>query len=242
MATGRPETIDAASVRTEAQRRMPGGQLSCLARNGGGPGSPRGSPRGVGSARGRKLNAGIAASRTRRSRCPARSGHYRDPNGRAARNIDNARRSKRTSPRQDHADGNVEILLSNSRRRPAPRRRAAMRRPAIAHFGRPEPGAPLPKAAQRTRISGEVTLDESELPPCSDQNSARTGWRCARLIRSRRCRAYDSAGVPSPPGPSGGAAASRAQAVAPITAAPMTAKTCRQTSDVMVRQERPNVA
>ncbi|ARQ01030.1 hypothetical protein CAK95_19450 [Pseudorhodoplanes sinuspersici] len=38
MATDRPETIDAASERTEAQRRMPGRQLSCLARNGRSPG------------------------------------------------------------------------------------------------------------------------------------------------------------------------------------------------------------
>lgn len=39
---------------------MPGGQLSCFARNGGA------------AVRGRKLNDGIAASRSRRSRCPAK--------------------------------------------------------------------------------------------------------------------------------------------------------------------------
>lgn len=175
MATGRPETIDAASFRTEAQRRMPGGQLSCLARN------------GRAAARGRKLNAGIAASRTRRSRCPARSGHHRDPNGCAARNIDNARRSKRTSPQQDHADGTVEIVLSNSSRRPAPPEdRRQRERPAIANFCRPEPGAPLPKAIHPTRIYGEVTLDEVKLQPCSDLRRTRVERDGVALVSSGR--------------------------------------------------------
>ena len=98
------------------------------------------------------------------------------------------------------------------------------------------------EAVHRTHISGEVTPEESELRPRSDQNPGRTGRRGTRLIRSRRRQAYDSVGVPNLPGPPRGDAASRAQAVAPIATAPMTAKTCRQTSDVMVRPERPNVA
>lgn len=98
MATEGPETIDAASVRTAAQRRMRGGQLSCLARN------------GRAAARGRKLNAGIAASRARRSRFPARSGHCRDPNGRVS-DRNSARRNGRTSPSRDYARADVEILL-----------------------------------------------------------------------------------------------------------------------------------
>ena len=231
MATCRPETIDAASLRTEAQRRMPGGQLSCLARNGGA------------AARGRKLNAGIAASRARRSRCPARSGHHRDPNGRAARNRDNARRSQRTSPPRDHASAAIEIVLWNSRRRPASPKTSGKETPCHRGFSRPERGARSPpQAIHRLSISIEVTPEESELRPCSDQNPRRTGRRRTRLIRSRCRRAYDIAGLPGAPVPSGGHAASRAQAVTPITTAPITAKTCRQGSDVMVRPERPNVA
>ena len=54
-------------------------------------------------------------------------------------------------------------------------------------------------------------------------------------------RAYDSACLSALPATLGGDAASRAQAVAPITTAPITAKTCRQSSDVMVRPAKPNV-
>jgi len=230
MATGRPETIDAASLRTEAQRRMPGGQLSCFARNGGA------------AARGRKLNAGIAASRARRSRCPARSSHHRDPNGRAARNRNSARRSQRTPPPRDHASATLEIVLAYSRRRPAsPKTRGRKERPAIATSVGQSPARAAATSDRRPHTRCKVRPEDTLLPPCSDQNPRRTGRR-RTLIRSRRRRTYDSASLPRPLDPSGGDAASRAQAVTPITTAPITAKTCRHGSDVMVRPESPNVA
>jgi hypothetical protein len=51
---------------------------------------------------------GIAASRTRRSRCPARSGHQRDPNGRVSRN----RGTRRTGECHHRKTAHVALLKS----------------------------------------------------------------------------------------------------------------------------------
>ena len=155
-------------------------------------------------------------------------------------NKNNARRSQRTSPpRTAHAP-----LLKSSSGIPGdvphPRRQAARKRPDIAATVGGARRASPPQTIHGP--AGEVTPEESELRSCSDQNPRRTGRRRTRLIRSRRRRAYDIAGLPGAPDPPGGDAASRAQAVTPITTAPITAKTCRQGTDVMVRPERPKVA
>ena len=157
-------------------------------------------------------------------------------------NRNNARRSQRTSPpRTAHAP-----LLKSSSGIPGdvphPRRQAARKRPDIAATVGGARRASPPQTIHGPSICCEVTPEESELRSCSDQNPRRTGRRRTRLIRSRRRRAYDIAGLPGAPDPPGGDAASRAQAVTPITTAPITAKTCRQGTDVMVRPERPKVA
>ena len=130
---------------------MPGGQLSCFARNGGA------------AARGRKLNVGIAASRARRSRCPARSSHHRDPNGRAARNRNSARRSRRPHRHETtHAPtSKFSCLLQATSRIPEDKRR--QKTPCHRDLSRPESAArrchrrsigPAPLARSRLKNPG----------------------------------------------------------------------------------------
>ena len=166
---------------------------------------------------------------------------YRDPNGRAARKQEQRKEKSANVTAADRARAAIEIVLWNSGDVPHPRRQAARKRPDIAATAGGARRASPPQTIHGPSICCEVTPEESELRSCS-QNPRRTGRRRIRLIRSRRRRAYDSAGLPGPPGTSDGDAASRAQAVAPITTAPITAKTCRQRADVMVRPERPKVA
>lgn len=144
---------------------------------------------------------------------------------------------------RDHARADVEIALPCCRRCLAfPKTSGRKERPAIATSAPPEPGAPRRQAIPRTYSHCQVRPEGTLLRLCSDQNPHRAIRHSTRLIRSRRRRDYDSAGRPCPLDPSGGDAASRVQAVTPITTAPTTAKTCRQRSDVMVRPESPNAA
>lgn len=124
---------------------------------------------------------------------------------------------------------------------PASPKISGKERADIATSAGSSPRAPLQHAIRRPGMSHEVTPEESELRPCSDLNPRRTGRHRTRL-RSWCRRAYDSAGLPCTLDPLVGDAASRAQAVTPITTAPITAKTCRQGSDVMVKPDRPKVA
>ena len=98
------------------------------------------------------------------------------------------------------------------------------------------------QAIHQLRASCKVTSGkfESDLAPIRTAENG-TAWHSSHQVAASR-GAYDSAGLPDPLGMSGGDAASRVQAVAPMATAPITAKTCRQRSDVMVSPERPKVA
>ena len=114
-------------------------------------------------------------------------------------NKNNARRSQRTSPpRTAHAP-----LLKSSFGIPGdvphPRRQAARKRPDIAATAGGARRASPPQTIHGPSICCEVTPEESELRSCSDQNPQRKGRRRIRLIRSRRRRAYDIAGLPARP-------------------------------------------
>ena len=119
------------------------------------------------------------------------------------------RRSQRTSPpRTAHAP-----LLKSSSGIPGdvphPRRQAARKRPDIAATVGGARRASPPQTIHGPASAVRSRLEESELRSCSDQNPRRTERRRTRLIRSRRRRAYDIAGLP--PDPPGGDAASRAR-------------------------------
>ena len=138
--------------------------------------------------RGRKLNAGIAASRARRSRCPARSGHRRDPNGRAPRNRDNTRRTPRTSPPPDHACADGEVVLSSSGGRPAiPETNGGNGRPWHRDLSQPEPGVlPCRKRSIEPTLPVRSRLKISSFCLAPIRTYGQPG-RSIRRIRSRRC-------------------------------------------------------
>lgn len=111
---------------------------------------------------------------------------------------------------------------------------------APPQFDRPKLEARLQAAPSAARTFCAIMSGEPSTSIPLRSEPADVGGRHI-LIRSRR-GAYDSAGRPAPTGTPGGVAASRVQAVAPIAAAPTTANTCRERSEVMVSPERPKVA
>ena len=82
----------------------------------------------------------------------------------------------------------------------------------------------------------QVTM-RIERGSCSDLNSKAREWphQTDRIAAA----GYDSAGLPGPAETAVGDAASRVHAVAPVTIAPITAKTSRTRSDEVVSPERP---
>ena len=141
----------------------------------------------------------------------------------------------------DRARAAIEIVLPRiSRRRPASPKTSGKETPRHRSYSRRARGAPaatIDPWAAASPVRSRLKSPSFGLAPIRT-HGVRDGVDI-RLIRSRRRRAYDIAGLPGAPDPPGGDAASRAQAVTPITTAPITAKTCRQGTDVMVRPERP---
>ena len=107
------------------------------------------------------------------------------------------------------------------------------RRFCRASIGPLAPIAPPPASIHR------LMMRACELRPCSDRNSERTRGPAASARSHVAARGYDSAGLPGPAETAVGDAASRVHAVAPVTIAPITAKTSRTRSDEVVSPERP---
>src|SRR3954453_10964544 len=121
-----------------------------------------------------------------------------------------------------------------------------VRSPRASSARLPEQHASIPRPPILSRQHRHASPQSNHQPTHPSGHDAHRAWL---LLRSKRewphqtdriaAAGYDSAGLPGPAETAVGDAASRVHAVAPVTIAPITAKTSRTRSDEVVSPERP---